>query len=121
MPDAGLSDDEEADRLRGRVAFGFISMTFVRDAGELLATHRKLIACATERGYRLGTVYVQRAGPPDAVFDLLGSLLESDGLSLVVPTLHHLAILGNPLDIRDHLSRGGHQVLIATEPAERTC
>lgn len=116
-----MSDGREADQLQGRVALGFISMLFVRSTGELLATHRRLVACATERGYRLETVYVQRLGPPDAVFDLLGSLLESDGLPLVVPTLHHLAVLGNPLDIRDHLHCSDHQVLIATEPAERTC
>ncbi|WP_020389943.1 hypothetical protein [Kribbella catacumbae] len=96
-------------------------MLFVRDIGELLATHRRLIACAADRGYRLGKVYIQHPGPPDTVFDLLGSLLESDGLPLVVPTLHHLAMLGNPLDIRDHLNRSDHQVLIAIEPAERTC
>ena len=102
-------------------AFGFISMQFVKNATELVATHRKLNACATSRGYQLKKVYVQNVGPPDAVFDLLGSLLESDGLPLVLPTLHHLAILGNPLQIRDHLSRSDHEVLIAFEQAERTC
>ncbi|MEV0797113.1 hypothetical protein AB0I34_05470 [Kribbella sp. NPDC050281] len=102
-------------------ALGFMSMLFVRNTGELLATHRRLIACASASGYRLGQVYVQSPGPPDAVFDLLGSLLESDGLPLVVPTLHHLAVLGNPLEIRDHLLRSDHQVLIAIDPAERTC
>jgi len=96
-------------------------MQFMRNTGELLATHRKLDACATARGYRLKKVYVQNLGPADAVFDLLGSLLESDGLPLVIPTLHHLAILGNPLQIRDHLSRSDHEVLIAIEQAERTC
>jgi hypothetical protein len=65
-------------------------------------------------------VYVQSLGGQDAVLDLLGSLMESDGLPLVVPTLHHLAVLGNPLQIRDHLGHGDHEVLIAIEQAQRT-
>lgn len=102
-------------------ALGFTSMQFVRNAGELLATHRRLDACATGHGFRLKKVYVQNLGPPGAVFDLLGSLLESDGLPLVVPTLHHLAALGNPIQVRDHLRRSDHEVLIAIKQAERTC
>jgi hypothetical protein len=102
-------------------ALGFISMQFMRSTDELTATHRKLDTFATNRGYRLEKVYVQNLGPPDAIFDLLGSLLDFDGLPLFVPTLHHLAVLGNPLQIRDHLNRSDHEVLIATEPVERTC
>lgn len=102
-------------------ALGFISTQFVRSAGELLATYRELDACATVHGFQLTNVYVQTLGPPSAVFDLLGSLLESDGLPLVVPTLHHLAALGDPVQIRDHLRRIDHEVLIAIKQAERTC
>lgn len=100
---------------------GFISMVFMRNTGDLLATHRKLIARATEWGYQLGKVYVQNAGPPDAIFDLLDSLTESAGLPLVVPTLHHLSAIGHPIEIRDHLRHCGHEVLIAYQPAERAC
>jgi hypothetical protein len=38
-----------------------------------------------------------------------------------VPTLHHLAVLGHPAQIRDHLRHSSHEILIATKPAERTC
>jgi hypothetical protein len=102
-------------------ALGFISMSFVRNTGELLAIRRQLKVFATEHGLQLIKVYVEEPGPPSAAFDLLESLLESEGQPLVVPTLHHLAVLGHPAQIRDHLRHCTHEVLIATKPAERTC
>src|SRR4051812_7407399 len=102
-------------------ALGFISKYFVRNTGELLAVHRQLETFATEQGLWLTKVYVEEPGPTSAAFDLLESLLESDGQPLVVPTLHHLAELGHPAQIRDHLRHCTHEVLIATNPAERTC
>jgi hypothetical protein len=102
-------------------ALGFISMAFVCGTGELLAIRRRLPAFAAGLGLRLTKVYVAEAGPPSAAFDLLESLLESEGQPLIVPTLHHLAAFGHPLEIRDHLRHCAHEVLIATMPAERTC
>ena len=102
-------------------ALGFVSMAFVRNTGELLSIRRQLKAFATEHGLQLTKVYVEEPGPPSAAFDLLESLLESDEQPLVVPTLHHLAVLGHPAQIRDHLRRCTHEVLIANKPAERTC
>jgi hypothetical protein len=104
-----------------RPALGFISLVWVPSAAELLGMHRKLSECATSHGLRLIRVYVERVGPPSAAFDLLGSLLKSDGQPLVVPTLHHLGALGNPAQIRDHLRLSGHDVMIADKQAERTC
>ncbi|MFI5695413.1 hypothetical protein ACIA58_26405 [Kribbella sp. NPDC051586] len=102
-------------------ALGLISMSFVRNTGELLAIRRQLKAFATEHGLELIKVYVEEPGPPGPAFDLLESLLESEGQPLVVPTLHHLAVLGHPAQIRDHLRHCTHEVLIAIKPAERTC
>ncbi|MFG1813420.1 hypothetical protein ACGFIF_06635 [Kribbella sp. NPDC049174] len=102
-------------------ALGFISMSFVRNTGELLAVHQRLKAYATEHGLQLTKVSVEEPGPPNAAFDLLASLLDSDRQPLVVPTMHHLAVLGHPAKIRDHLRHCTHEVLIATKPAERTC
>jgi hypothetical protein len=96
-------------------------MQFVRNTGELLVVHRRLRACATDHGLRLSKVYVEEPGPPSAAFELLESLLQSDGQPLIVPTLHHLAVLGHPAQIRDHLRHSSHEILIATKPAERTC
>src|SRR6266542_3705139 len=82
-------------------ALGFISMQFMRNTGELLATHRKLDACATARGYRLKKVYVQNLGPADAVFDLVGAL--------IAPTeVHGVAVWklsGEPFCAIGHLHR----------------
>lgn len=102
-------------------ALGFISMSFVTNTGQLLAIRRQLKAFATDHGLQLTKVYVEEPGSPSAAFDLLESLLDSDGQPLVVPTLHHLAVLGPPAQIRDHLRHCSHEVLIAIKPAERTC
>lgn len=114
------SSSDRGHEMRERPALGFISMQFVCSNAELLGMHRNLDACAADRGLRLRKVYAQSPGGQDAAFDLLRSLMESDGLPLVVPTLHHLAVLGNPLQIRDHLSHRDHEVLIAIEQAHRT-
>ncbi|MEV0288697.1 MULTISPECIES: hypothetical protein [unclassified Kribbella] len=102
-------------------ALGFISMHFVGNTGQLLAVQRQLQAFASAHGLQLTKVYVEEPGPPSAALDLLESLLRSDGQPLVVPTLHHLAVLGHPAKIRHHLRHCTHEVLIATKPAERTC
>lgn len=102
-------------------ALGFISMVFVPSAGGLLVTHRRLSACATCHGLELTQVYVEQIGPPSVAFDLLSSLLESEGQTLVIPTLHHLVVLGSPVQIRDHLRHSGHDVMVANKQAERTC
>jgi hypothetical protein len=107
--------------MSGVPALGFISMQFVPNAGELLVMHRRLNAYAVNHDLQLTKVYVEQLGPPTAVFNLLGSLMESEGQPLVVPTLHHLALLGNPAEIRDHLQQNSHEVMIANKPAERTC
>jgi len=102
-------------------ALGFISMQFVRNAGELLAVHRRLNAYAANHDLQLTKVYVEQLGPPTAVFDLLGSLMETEGQPLVVPALHHLAMLGNPAEVRDRLRQNSHEVIIASKLAGRTC
>jgi hypothetical protein len=102
-------------------ALGLISMRFMRDDGELVATHARLIGFADGHGLLLKKLYVQSGGPPGTVLNLLDSLLASDGMPLVVPSLHHLWILGHPLHIREHLHRTGHNVLTASKPAERMC
>jgi hypothetical protein len=107
--------------MSGVPALGFISMQFVRNAGDLLVIHQRLNAYAVSHDLQLTKVYVEQLGPPTAVFDLLGSLVESEGQPLVVPTLHHLSMLGNPTEIRNHLRQISHDVLIVNKPAERTC
>ncbi|NIK58238.1 hypothetical protein [Kribbella shirazensis] len=96
-------------------------MQHIRDLDELLATHQRLIDRAGECGYRLERAYIHTHVALDTVRGLLSALMESHGAPLVVPTLHHLWMLGNPLQIREYLLHSGHQVLIAYEPAERTC
>jgi hypothetical protein len=107
--------------MEGGLALGFVSMLHVRDASELVATHARLVTCALSHGLLLRKLYVQDAGTPQAAFALLESLLESDGVTLVVPSLHHLWTLGHPIRIRELLHIAGHDLLTIHKPAERAC
>jgi hypothetical protein len=95
------------------VALGFISMLYIRGTDDLTATHARLTTRVEAEGLRLEKLYVQSVRPSTTAFDLLGALLESHGASLVVPSLHHLWILGHPVRIRDHLHHSSHNVLTA--------
>lgn len=106
---------------RDRFALGFISTLHLRDTTELLATHARLINSALDRGLLLMKLYVQDGGTSDTAFDLLEDLLQSGGVPLVVPSLHHLWTLGHPIEIRQHLRSTGHDVLTIHKPAERAC
>jgi hypothetical protein len=112
---------ESACEMRNEPALGFISMRFMRGDSELVATHARLMGCADSHDLLLKKLYVQSGGPPGTVLNMLDSLLASDGVPLVIPSLHHLWILGHPLQIREHLYHTGHNVLIAYKPAERMC
>ncbi|MFD7157638.1 hypothetical protein ACFV9C_23770 [Kribbella sp. NPDC059898] len=96
-------------------------MLFMRDDHELVTTHAWLIRCADNHGLLLKKLYVHSGGSPDTILHLLGTLLEFDGVPLVVPSLHHLWTLGHPLHVRDHLQHIGHDVMTAYKPAERAC
>lgn len=112
---------ERAGPMEAGLALGFVSMLHLRDTAELIATHARLIAYALDHGLLLRKLYVQDAGPSQTAFDLLESLLECDGIPLVVPSLHHLWTLGHPIRIRELLRISGHDLLTIHKPAERAC
>ena len=89
-------------------AYGYIRIHFLMSETELTNARKLIVEAAQAGGVQLVTIRVEEieASP--------------DGQPLVVPTLHHLAVLRHPTQIRDHVRHCTHEVLIATKPAERT-
>ncbi len=73
---------------------------------ELADAKQDLADFAAAEGYTLGTVYVERIDHVPAAFAcLLDELEREDARAVVVPGLHHLAVVGVTPSLRDHLER----------------
>jgi hypothetical protein len=97
------------------LSLGYISGHFLVTGSELRALTDRLAACANAEGYTLQRVYVERPDrSPEAFGALLAGLEESGARAVVVPSLHHLTVLGGSTRIRRHLEHvTGARVLIA--------
>jgi hypothetical protein len=100
------------------LSLGYISGHFLVTSSELRELTNRLAARAHAEGFTLGTVYVERPDRSPAAFGALLTELEGSGASaVVVPTLHHLTVLGGSTQIRQHLEHViGARVLIARSP-----
>lgn len=83
-----------------------------REAADI---RRRFAAFAEREGYRLGRIYTERPDTVPAAFRaLVIAAAEPDITAVVVPSLRHLAVVGEPNSIKDHLERvTGVQVLFA--------
>jgi hypothetical protein len=88
------------------LSLGYISGHFLVTGSELRAITDRLAACANAEGYTLHGVYVERPDrSPEAFGALLDGLKESGAQAVVVPSLHHLTVLGGSTKVRRHLER----------------
>jgi hypothetical protein len=73
------------------------------------------VVFAEREGYQLGRVYTEKVETvPEAFGALVQAVLEDKAAAVAVPSLHHFAVLGNPVALRDELQRvTGVPVLIA--------
>ncbi|MEI8408535.1 MULTISPECIES: hypothetical protein [unclassified Kribbella] len=84
---------------------------------EVHRTKERLVYFARLAGFRLGGVYVEEVQTWPAAFEALihASLIEKPG-AIIVPSLFHLAVLGAPTSIKQHIEHlTGAQVLAATD------
>lgn len=83
-----------------------------REAADI---RRRFAAFAEREGYRLGRIYTERPDTVPAAFRaLVIAAAEPDITAVAVPSLRHLAVVGEPNSIKDHLERvTGVQVLFA--------
>ena len=71
---------------------------------ELADAKADLAHFAAAEGYTFGTVYTERIDRAPAAFHaLMDAVKREEASAVVVPSLHHLAVLGAPLAMKEHL------------------
>jgi hypothetical protein len=69
---------------------------------------------AERHGYSLGKVFEEKVETAPAALGALVDAALTDGAGVVLPGLQHLAIHGNPLELREYLAAAiAREVLIA--------
>ncbi|WP_328990041.1 hypothetical protein OG394_27755 [Kribbella sp. NBC_01245] len=93
---------------------GYIREHFLMTDNELADARQNLVDFARDHRYKLAAIFVERIETAPAAFQAMTEQLRKlDTPALVVPGCHHLAVLGNPLAIRQQLEEHGTKVLIA--------
>jgi len=104
--------------------FGYLRVQLLAAGTTPGAISARFDEFARAEGYSLGCVYVDQAHTAPAGFDaLIQAVKQYDARAVAVPTLDHLAVLGQPPALTDFLRRAtGARVLVmdptppATEP-----
>ena len=86
-----------------------------REHADLVA---RFVAFAEREGYKLGKVFTEKVETvPDAFGALVDAVLFDVAEAVAVPSLHHFAILGHPIALRDELERAtGVRVVVIGPP-----
>jgi hypothetical protein len=102
--------------------FGYLRVQLLADGTTPGAISARFDAYAQAEGYTLGCVYIDQAHTAPTGFDaLIQAVKQYDASAVAVPTLDHLAVLGQPPPLTDFLKRAtGAQVLVMdpTPPAD---
>jgi hypothetical protein len=97
-----------------QLVFGYILEHFMMTAGEQAQARQNLVDYATANNFDLTATYMEKVETVPAKFREL--LAEADARQvqhLVIPGLLHLAALGSPVGVRDHLIELGIEVHVA--------
>jgi hypothetical protein len=94
---------------------GYIRAHLMMTEHELANAKQDLADFAVKEGYTLGRIYVERVDRAPAAFQtLMDEVRRHEAKAVVVPGLHHLAVLGAPSTLKDHLEHyTGARVLAA--------
>jgi hypothetical protein len=83
---------------------GYVRAHLLMTESELGDVKQDLADFAAREGYTLGRVYVERIDRAPAAFQtLVDDVRRQEVKAVVVPGLHHLAVLGVPTALKDHL------------------
>ncbi|WP_328993921.1 hypothetical protein OG394_06075 [Kribbella sp. NBC_01245] len=81
---------------------------------EMANARQNLVDLAVSQALDLRKIYVERIeSAPDAFDALLTEVTQGGVERILVPGLHHLAVIGDPRAIRNDLQKDGVDVLIA--------
>ncbi|GAA2839623.1 hypothetical protein [Kribbella solani] len=99
-------------------AVAYINKSLLITDTELERVRTDVARFAAEWGYALTYVHVEdSATSPDAFNGLVQQVTALDITTVIVPSLHHLAALGSPVDVKNRLENLiGGRVIPATSP-----
>jgi hypothetical protein len=94
---------------------GYVRAHLLMTPAELVGIKDQLVAFAAAEGYTLGRVFTEHAHTvPEAFRELVDAVIRDKVEAVVVPSLHHLGVLGSPLQVKDDVEFGtGARVLVA--------
>jgi hypothetical protein len=107
-----------------RVAFGYFKKHFLMSDPEIAARRQAIVGCAEANDCVLIALFIDELETaPDELHKALAAVMEVDEGVLILPNLHHLASVGNPIAIRQHLLASHVEVLLSEIPkqAGRVC
>ncbi len=98
------------------LAHAYVRAHMMMTDTELADVKERLQHFAHREGYSIGTVFIERIDQVPAAFHALVEALERDAARvLLVPSPHHLAVLGPPNVLAEHLHRtAGVRVVVAS-------
>ncbi|MEV0290385.1 hypothetical protein AB0H36_40180 [Kribbella sp. NPDC050820] len=91
---------------------------------EIAARRQAIVDCAGSNEYVLIAMFIDELdGAPEALLKAFAAVMEVDDGVLILPNLHHLASVGNPIAIRQHLLASDVEVVLSEVPkqAGRVC
>ncbi|MFK4083653.1 hypothetical protein ACI2LF_06060 [Kribbella sp. NPDC020789] len=99
-------------------AVAYVNASILITASELERVRNDVARFASEWGYALAYVHVEEsATSPDAFTGLVQHVTALDITTVIVPSLHHFAAIGSPVEVKNRLEHLiGGRVIPATSP-----
>lgn len=97
-----------------RLVFGYFEKSFMMNGSEAAAMRQRIIDCATHHGLAVDAIYVDEIETaPAQLAELVAEILSAEESVMIIPSLLHLARLGNPIDARADFENNGVRVLVS--------
>ena len=102
-----------------RVAFGYFKKHFLMSDPDVAARRQAIVDCAAANDCVLIALFIDEVETaPDELHKVLTAVMEVDEGALILPNLHHLASVGNPIAIRQYLVASHVDVLLSEIPKQ---
>ena len=103
------------DDVNQPLLLGYVRAHLLMTADELVHIKDQLKAFAEVEGYTLGKLFTEHAHTVPAAFQaLVDTVRRDEARAVVVPSLHHFGVLGEPEKVKRDVEEGtGALVLIA--------
>lgn len=97
-----------------KAVLGYVREHFMMTEPEMANARQNLVDLAASENLELTKIYVERIESVPQTFRAMMIEVERECIDrIVVPGLHHLAVIGNPETIKTDLGARGVEVLVA--------